>query len=151
MCLKLRNGNNLVTIHVPCIFYKAWSKNPTHPIFKLKMHKNCSLFSCVSTGFQHYQPNLTRQNEPISIEPAKGPHGPFSLIIQARASYHPHSPKTSDPPYEFHRITTKNLVLPLQKLKQDDDDEYLNAAWSDGGSLKRRYQGLRDISWRPSR
>ncbi|XP_008204030.1 cilia- and flagella-associated protein 298-A isoform X2 [Nasonia vitripennis] len=37
----------------------------------------------------------------------------------------------------------------MKKLEQDDDDEYLNAPWADGGSLKRRYQGLKDISWRP--
>ncbi|XP_014488578.1 PREDICTED: UPF0769 protein C21orf59 homolog isoform X3 [Dinoponera quadriceps] len=37
----------------------------------------------------------------------------------------------------------------LKKLEQDDDDEYLNSPWADGGSLKRHFQGLNNISWRP--
>jgi hypothetical protein len=37
----------------------------------------------------------------------------------------------------------------VQKLEQDADDQYLNAAWADGGSLKRSFQGLSNISWRP--
>lgn len=37
----------------------------------------------------------------------------------------------------------------LQKLEQDDDDEYLDSAWADGSSLKRHFQGLNNISWRP--
>ncbi|XP_050450210.1 cilia- and flagella-associated protein 298 isoform X2 [Cataglyphis hispanica] len=37
----------------------------------------------------------------------------------------------------------------LKKLEQDDDDEYLDSPWADGGSLKRHFQGLNNISWRP--
>ncbi|XP_043257780.1 cilia- and flagella-associated protein 298 isoform X3 [Colletes gigas] len=37
----------------------------------------------------------------------------------------------------------------LKKLEQDDDDEYLNSPWADGGSLKRQFQGLNNISWKP--
>ncbi|XP_077261753.1 cilia- and flagella-associated protein 298 isoform X3 [Temnothorax americanus] len=37
----------------------------------------------------------------------------------------------------------------LQKLEQDDDDEYLDSPWADGSSLKRHFQGLNNISWRP--
>ncbi|XP_046491002.1 protein tipE isoform X1 [Neodiprion pinetum] len=37
----------------------------------------------------------------------------------------------------------------FQKLEQDDDDEYLNSTWADGGSLKRHFQGLNNISWKP--
>ncbi|XP_053981690.1 cilia- and flagella-associated protein 298 isoform X2 [Hylaeus volcanicus] len=37
----------------------------------------------------------------------------------------------------------------LKKLEQDDDDEYLNSPWADGGSLKRHFQGLNNISWKP--
>ncbi|XP_012215160.1 cilia- and flagella-associated protein 298 isoform X2 [Linepithema humile] len=37
----------------------------------------------------------------------------------------------------------------LKKLEQDDDDEYLNSPWADSSSLKRHFQGLNNISWRP--
>ncbi|KAG8338728.1 hypothetical protein J6590_000407 [Homalodisca vitripennis] len=37
----------------------------------------------------------------------------------------------------------------LKKLEQDDDDNYLDSAWADSKSLKRNFQGLSDISWRP--
>ncbi|KOC61169.1 Protein tipE [Habropoda laboriosa] len=37
----------------------------------------------------------------------------------------------------------------FQKLEQDDDDEYLNSSWADGSSLKRHFQGLNNISWKP--
>ncbi|XP_016766966.1 cilia- and flagella-associated protein 298 isoform X2 [Apis dorsata] len=37
----------------------------------------------------------------------------------------------------------------LKKLEQDDDDQYLDSPWADGGSLKRHFQGLNNISWKP--
>ncbi|XP_057318648.1 cilia- and flagella-associated protein 298 isoform X3 [Microplitis mediator] len=37
----------------------------------------------------------------------------------------------------------------IKKLEQDDDDEYLNSSWADSGSLKRHFQGLNNISWKP--
>ncbi|XP_077294626.1 cilia- and flagella-associated protein 298 isoform X3 [Arctopsyche grandis] len=37
----------------------------------------------------------------------------------------------------------------LKKLEQDDDDEYLDTTWADSGSLKRHFQGLDSITWRP--
>ncbi|XP_015585733.1 UPF0769 protein C21orf59 homolog [Cephus cinctus] len=37
----------------------------------------------------------------------------------------------------------------LKKLEQDDDDEYLDTPWADGGSLKRNFQGLNNITWKP--
>ncbi|XP_034938603.1 cilia- and flagella-associated protein 298-like isoform X2 [Chelonus insularis] len=37
----------------------------------------------------------------------------------------------------------------LKKLEQDDDDEYLNSTWADSSSLKRHFQGLNNISWKP--
>ncbi|XP_012265903.1 cilia- and flagella-associated protein 298 isoform X2 [Athalia rosae] len=37
----------------------------------------------------------------------------------------------------------------FKKLEQDDDDEYLNSTWADGSSLKRHFQGLNNISWKP--
>ncbi|CAD6204753.1 GSCOCG00002960001-RA-CDS, partial [Cotesia congregata] len=36
-----------------------------------------------------------------------------------------------------------------KELEQDDDDEYLNSGWADSGSLKRQFQGLNNISWKP--
>uniref|UniRef100_A0A1B6MUW1 Cilia- and flagella-associated protein 298 n=1 Tax=Graphocephala atropunctata TaxID=36148 RepID=A0A1B6MUW1_9HEMI len=37
----------------------------------------------------------------------------------------------------------------LKKLEQDGDDHYLDSAWADSKSLKRSFQGLSDVSWRP--
>lgn len=37
----------------------------------------------------------------------------------------------------------------LKKLEQDDDDEYHNAPWADSSSLKRTFQGLTNVSWKP--
>ncbi|KAH8376378.1 hypothetical protein KR200_000556 [Drosophila serrata] len=36
----------------------------------------------------------------------------------------------------------------LKKLEQDDDDEYLNSSWADGGSLKRQAHGLENVRFR---
>ncbi|KAI4462684.1 protein c21orf59 [Holotrichia oblita] len=36
----------------------------------------------------------------------------------------------------------------LKKLEADDDDNYLNSEWADGGNLKRAFHGLKNISWR---
>ena len=38
----------------------------------------------------------------------------------------------------------------LKKLEKDDDDSYLNSEWADNSALKRRFQGLGNVSWRPS-
>ncbi|CAN2387610.1 regulation of cilium movement [Pristimantis euphronides] len=37
----------------------------------------------------------------------------------------------------------------LKKLEEDDDISYLNAEWSDSSSLKRQFQDVKDIQWRP--
>ncbi|XP_076667698.1 cilia- and flagella-associated protein 298 isoform X3 [Andrena cerasifolii] len=37
----------------------------------------------------------------------------------------------------------------LKKLEQDDDHEYLDSPWADGSSLKRHFQGLNNVSWKP--
>ncbi|XP_030648736.1 cilia- and flagella-associated protein 298 [Chanos chanos] len=37
----------------------------------------------------------------------------------------------------------------LKKLDETDDDAYLNSEWSDRQALKRQFQGLADIKWRP--
>lgn len=39
----------------------------------------------------------------------------------------------------------------LKKLDQDEDDNYLNSDWADSGNLKRSFQGIRNISWRPGK
>lgn len=36
-----------------------------------------------------------------------------------------------------------------KKLETDEDDEYLNSSWADSSSLKKSFQGLSNISWRP--
>jgi len=36
-----------------------------------------------------------------------------------------------------------------KKLEADEDDEYLNSEWADSESLKRSFQGLSNISWKP--
>ena len=37
----------------------------------------------------------------------------------------------------------------IRKLERDDDDSYLNSNWADQGQLKRRFNGLNNISWKP--
>nr|CAD7265965.1 unnamed protein product [Timema shepardi] len=37
----------------------------------------------------------------------------------------------------------------LKKLEMDEDDRYLNASWADTQSLRRSFQGLANISWKP--
>jgi len=37
----------------------------------------------------------------------------------------------------------------LKKLETEDSDAYLNSAWSDPSQLKRQFQGLNSVSWRP--
>lgn len=40
------------------------------------------------------------------------------------------------------------VFVSLQELEQDDDDKYLNAAWSDSGRMKRQVHGLDDVHFR---
>ncbi|XP_031569333.1 cilia- and flagella-associated protein 298-like [Actinia tenebrosa] len=37
----------------------------------------------------------------------------------------------------------------LKKLETCNDDNYLNSAWADPNSLKRQFQGVSDVKWRP--
>ncbi|KAM6907465.1 cilia- and flagella-associated protein 298 [Xenentodon cancila] len=37
----------------------------------------------------------------------------------------------------------------LKKLEEEDDDSYLDSEWSDRQALKRQFQGLTNIKWRP--
>ncbi|XP_069800715.1 cilia- and flagella-associated protein 298 [Dendropsophus ebraccatus] len=37
----------------------------------------------------------------------------------------------------------------LKKLEEDEDSSYLNSDWADSSSLKRQFQGVKDIKWRP--
>ncbi|XP_053561945.1 cilia- and flagella-associated protein 298 [Bombina bombina] len=37
----------------------------------------------------------------------------------------------------------------LKKLEEDDEISYMNADWSDSHALKRQFQGVKDIKWRP--
>ncbi|CAL8146024.1 unnamed protein product [Orchesella dallaii] len=36
-----------------------------------------------------------------------------------------------------------------KKLAEDEDDAHLGSEWADGGQLKRQFQGLRNIGWKP--
>lgn len=39
----------------------------------------------------------------------------------------------------------------MKKLnEQQDDDSYMNSPWADGNQLKRQFQGLNNINWKPS-
>lgn len=40
------------------------------------------------------------------------------------------------------------LSLFRQKLEQDDDDQYLDSAWSDSRSLKRQVHGLENVKFK---
>lgn len=40
------------------------------------------------------------------------------------------------------------ICVSFQKLEQDDDDQYLNAAWADSGRLKRQVHGLDNVNFR---
>ncbi|OCT93829.1 hypothetical protein XELAEV_18011500mg [Xenopus laevis] len=37
----------------------------------------------------------------------------------------------------------------FKKLEEDEDISYLNAEWADSNSLKRQFQGVKDIKWKP--
>lgn len=37
----------------------------------------------------------------------------------------------------------------LKRLEQDEDDSYLDSRWADGGALKKKFQGLESVSWKP--
>ncbi len=37
----------------------------------------------------------------------------------------------------------------LKKIEADADDAYLGSAWADPQSLKRTFNGVGDVSWRP--
>lgn len=37
----------------------------------------------------------------------------------------------------------------MKKLATEEDDSYLNSDWADKNNLKRQFQGMNDIKWRP--
>ena len=39
----------------------------------------------------------------------------------------------------------------LQKLENVEDDRHLDSQWADNNMLKRQFQGLNNISWRPGK
>lgn len=45
-------------------------------------------------------------------------------------------------------LTASLSSLP-QKLEEEDDDSFLNAAWADNHALKRQFHGVKDIKWGP--
>ena len=36
-----------------------------------------------------------------------------------------------------------------QKLQENEDNSYMDSEWADRHALKRSFQGLNDIKWRP--
>jgi len=36
----------------------------------------------------------------------------------------------------------------LRRLEKDNDNSYLNSTWADGSSLRRKFQGMNNISWK---
>ncbi|XP_066455172.1 cilia- and flagella-associated protein 298 isoform X2 [Eleutherodactylus coqui] len=44
---------------------------------------------------------------------------------------------------------TKIIVKIQKNLEEDEDISYLNTEWADSSSLKRQFQGVKDIKWRP--
>ena len=37
----------------------------------------------------------------------------------------------------------------FQKLEEQEDDSYMDSNWADSNALKRQFQGLNNIAWRP--
>jgi len=37
----------------------------------------------------------------------------------------------------------------FKKLENDDSDSYLNSGWADSNQLRRQFQGMNNVSWRP--
>lgn len=37
----------------------------------------------------------------------------------------------------------------MKKLAENEDDSYLNSDWADNSALRRQFQGLNDIKWKP--
>lgn len=36
-----------------------------------------------------------------------------------------------------------------KKLQEESEDSYLDSEWADSSALKKQFQGLKDVSWRP--
>ncbi|PBC33338.1 hypothetical protein APICC_04442 [Apis cerana cerana] len=47
--------------------------------------------------------------------------------------------------YSKWKFIVVQLSILLKKLEQDDDDQYLDSPWADGGSLKRHFQDLTGV------
>ncbi|KYM97113.1 Protein tipE [Cyphomyrmex costatus] len=78
----------------------------------------------------------------------------FDVDTECVREWLPATTPASSPTLPNSRVYSRILhdftfAFTFQKLEQDDDDEYLNSPWADGSSLKRHFQGLNNISWRP--
>jgi hypothetical protein len=36
----------------------------------------------------------------------------------------------------------------VRRLERDEDDSHLNSGWADGAQLKKKFQGLDNITWK---
>lgn len=50
--------------------------------------------------------------------------------------------------FKQYCVSYNFILFYLQKLEQDDDDQYLNSSWSDSCSLKRQVHGLDDVKFK---
>ena len=46
-------------------------------------------------------------------------------------------------------ICFDSVSIVYQKLDEDDEESYLNSRWADPNALRRSFNGLPDIGWRP--
>lgn len=86
------------------------------------------------------------------IEKFSGKNDKTKLIVKlsTKRSGQPCSESWLSPESQ-KRLAAQNFkrMEELKKLEQDGDDSYLNSAWADSQSLKRRFQGLSNITWKP--
>ncbi|KAK2504741.1 hypothetical protein MC885_002768 [Smutsia gigantea] len=71
----------------------------------------------------------------------------LSQPLQGRQSHQPSLP----PPLVSGRalLLGRQGAGSLAKLEENDDDSCLNSPWADNTALKRHFQGVKDIKWRP--
>lgn len=46
-------------------------------------------------------------------------------------------------------LNLRKYKIIIQKLAEQEDDSYLNSEWADGNNLRRQFQGLNNIKWKP--
>jgi len=41
------------------------------------------------------------------------------------------------------------MIYAYRRQEENDEDNHLGSEWADGGQLKRQFQGLNNIKWKP--